>query len=64
MAKNKISKTLRISLWTLFITISTSIAGFSVLQVFQFYNINPLWGLGLGMIGVAFGSITLYRINK
>lgn len=60
----KISKNIRISLWTLLITISTTIVGFSMIQVFQKYGFNPLWGVGFGTIGVLIGSYVLYRINK
>lgn len=64
MKNKKISKNIRISIWTLIITLSTTIAGFSMIQAFEKYGLSPLWGVSLGTIGVIIGSYSLYRINK
>lgn len=64
MVKKKISKNIRISIWTLIITLSTTIAGFSLIQAFEKYGLSPLWGVSIGVVGVIIGSLALYNINK
>lgn len=60
----KISKNIKISIWTLVITLSTTIAGFSMIQAFEKYGLSPLWGVSIGAIGVIIGTIGLFRLNK
>lgn len=64
MAKKKLSKSVRLGIWGVITSIGTAVVGFSAIQVFNYYNVNPLWGLALSSGVVIVGSVAMYRINR